>query len=47
MPESGCAAKVQDDAIHLPPFGTFFAAMTPIGATTPFPFPVMAGLRRR
>jgi hypothetical protein len=37
MPESGCAAEIQDDAVHLPPFGTFFAAMTPIDTASPEP----------
>jgi len=34
MPESGCAVETQDDSVHLPPFGTFFAEITPIGAPT-------------
>jgi hypothetical protein len=37
LPESGCAAEIQGDAIQLPPFGTFFAGMTPIGVASPKP----------
>jgi alpha-glucosidase len=37
MPESGCAAEIRGGAIQLPPFGTFFAGMTPISVASPKP----------
>ena len=43
MPESGCPAKIHDDAVDLPPFSTYFAAMTPIGAASPVPVTAAEG----